>query len=84
MLGTAMCHNQRMPRSESLLMSLFPILSNGLFARPRHYVPKNPISTAAWYPQQPLTALEAPELFSRYDVDTLFYIFYYHVGSYQQ
>lgn len=52
--------------------------------RPRYYVPKHPFSTAPWYPQQPLTALEQPALYSKYDVDTLFYIFYYQVGSYQQ
>ena len=31
-----------------------------------------------------MPALESPSLFAKFDVDTLFYIFYYQVGTYMQ
>ncbi|KAL1916998.1 uncharacterized protein VTP21DRAFT_5196 [Calcarisporiella thermophila] len=50
--------------------------------RPRHYIPRNPYPTPAHYPQQPLP--HHPALFERLDIDTIFFIFYYQAGTYQQ
>lgn len=36
------------------------------------------------YPQEPLPLLEDPRLYGRIDSDTLFYVFYYKQGTYQQ
>jgi CCR4-NOT transcription complex subunit 3 len=47
-------------------------------------VPKNPYPTPPFYPQAPVGILETPAHFAKYDVDTLFYIFYYQVGTYMQ
>lgn len=52
--------------------------------RPRQYTPKNPYITAAYYPQQPLPVFENPALFEKFDTDTLFFIFYYQQGTFQQ
>ncbi|KAF5333231.1 hypothetical protein D9611_002280 [Ephemerocybe angulata] len=52
--------------------------------KPKYYVPRNPYPTAAYYPQQPHPTLGAPAIFSQLDVETLFYIFYYLPGTYQQ
>jgi CCR4-NOT transcription complex subunit 3 len=54
-------------------------------ARPDHYRPKNPFQFAqAHYPQEPLQIFDDPRLYSRLDTDTLFYLFYYRQGTYQQ
>lgn len=52
--------------------------------RPRYYVPKNLWTSPSYYPQVPKKDLEHPSLFSRLETDTLFYIFYYMQGTYQQ
>ena len=52
--------------------------------RPKYYVPRNPYPTPAYYPQQPHPTLGSPAIFSQLDVETLFYIFYYLPGTYQQ
>lgn len=53
---------------------------------PHHYKPKNPYNTPSYYPQEPFPILNDPRLFEtgRIDTDTLFYLFYYQQGSYQQ
>lgn len=53
---------------------------------PHHYKPKSPYNTPSYYPQEPLPILSDPRLFEtgRIDTDTLFYLFYYHQGSYRQ
>jgi CCR4-NOT transcription complex subunit 3 len=55
-----------------------------LFLRPKYYVPRNPIATPGYYPQEPSSQFANPALFSKFDVDTLFYIFYYCQGTYLQ
>ncbi|KAF9506591.1 hypothetical protein BS47DRAFT_1399369 [Hydnum rufescens UP504] len=45
---------------------------------------RNPYSTPPYYPQQPLASFDSPALYSRFETETLFYIFYYHAGTYQQ
>ncbi|KAJ6114735.1 hypothetical protein N7486_000513 [Penicillium sp. IBT 16267x] len=54
--------------------------------KPRHYKPQNPYNTPLYYPQEPLPIFDDPRLYDtgRIDTDTLFYLFYYRQGSYQQ
>jgi len=51
---------------------------------PRPYHPDQRFPSTAHYPQEPLSVLDDPRLYSRIDPDTLFYVFYYKQGSYQQ
>ncbi|WVW79072.1 hypothetical protein I302_101035 [Kwoniella bestiolae CBS 10118] len=51
---------------------------------PRYYHPKNPIKTPSYYPQSRLPVLEDKSIYSRLDLDQLFYIFYYMTGTYEQ
>lgn len=57
-------------------------------AEPRKvYKPDMPLSYATTYsnyPQEPLDILDNPQLYQRIDPDTLFYVFYYKQGTYQQ
>lgn len=52
--------------------------------RPKYYTPRNPFPTPQHYPQQPPPIFDNPTLFEKFDIDTLFYIFYYQQGTYQQ
>merc|ERR1712147_213439 len=52
--------------------------------RPRTYVPRNPYPTPNSFPQTPAAVFDAPSTFDRFDTDTLFFIFYYQQGTYQQ
>lgn len=54
--------------------------------KPRHYKPQTPYNTPLHYPQEVLPIFDDPRLYEtgRIDTDTLFYIFYYRQGSYQQ
>lgn len=47
-------------------------------------MPRNPIQTPSYYPQVPHHLLNTPGIFAQLDVETLFYVFYYHPGTYQQ
>ncbi|WVQ81648.1 hypothetical protein IAT38_003773 [Cryptococcus sp. DSM 104549] len=51
---------------------------------PRYYHPKNPIKTPSYYPQSRLPILEDKSIYSRLELDQLFYIFYYMTGTYEQ
>lgn len=51
---------------------------------PKYYVPKDPFPTPHYYPQTPAAIFDNPALYSNFDVDTLFYIFYYQQGTYHQ
>jgi CCR4-NOT transcription complex subunit 3 len=51
---------------------------------PRTYRPEVPYASAAGYPQEPLPIFDDPRLYSRIEPDTLFYVFYYKQGTYQQ
>lgn len=54
---------------------------------PRHYRPEQPLSYStglSQYPQEPLPIFDNPQLYQRIDPDTLFYVFYYKQGTYQQ
>lgn len=52
--------------------------------KPKYYVPRNPFQTAPYYPQAPQPLLQTPAIFSQLDVETLFWVFYYLPGTYQQ
>ncbi|KAI7852418.1 Not1 N-terminal domain, CCR4-Not complex component-domain-containing protein [Circinella umbellata] len=52
--------------------------------RPKIYQPKTPYPTPSYYPQQPLPMFDNPALFEKFDMDALFFIFYYQQGTYQQ
>ncbi|CAG8585363.1 23981_t:CDS:10, partial [Racocetra persica] len=52
--------------------------------RPKYYAPRNPYHTSSYYPQTPPPIFDNPALFEKFDIDTLFFIFYYQQGTYQQ
>ncbi|KAI2624957.1 Not1 N-terminal domain, CCR4-Not complex component-domain-containing protein [Hypoxylon sp. NC1633] len=51
---------------------------------PRTYRPDVRYPSGSGYPQEPLPIFEDPRLYSRIEPDTLFYVFYYKQGTYQQ
>ncbi|KAL2149179.1 hypothetical protein VTH82DRAFT_8527 [Thermothelomyces myriococcoides] len=51
---------------------------------PRNYQPDVKFHSHTRYPQEPLAIFDDPRLYSRIDPDTLFYVFYYKQGTYQQ
>eukprot|EP01135_Chromosphaera_perkinsii_P008674 Nk52_evm7s1444 gene=Nk52_evmTU7s1444 len=53
-------------------------------SRSKSYAPRNPYMTPPYYPQAPFSLSENPSLIKNFDVDTLFFIFYYQQGTYQQ
>ncbi|EEB09169.1 CCR4-Not complex subunit Not3/5 [Schizosaccharomyces japonicus yFS275] len=53
-------------------------------SKPRYYIPKDPYPVPHYYPQQPLPLFDSPEIVERADPDTLFFMFYYLPGTYQQ
>ncbi|KAJ6541605.1 Not1 N-terminal domain, CCR4-Not complex component-domain-containing protein [Mycena capillaripes] len=50
----------------------------------KYYMPRNPFPTAAYYPQVPHPLLNNAAIYSRVDVETLFYVFYFLPVSYPQ
>ncbi|KAL3670561.1 hypothetical protein V7S43_004874 [Phytophthora oleae] len=48
------------------------------------YVPRNLYPTPVSFPATPSTLFSSAPIFEKLDVDTLFFIFYYQQGSYQQ
>lgn len=50
--------------------------------RPKDYAPTTYFPTPKYYPQEQFVA--GAEVFEKMDVDTLFYVFYYQQGTYQQ
>eukprot|EP01060_Flectonema_neradi_P034568 TRINITY_DN60_c2_g1_i1.p1 TRINITY_DN60_c2_g1~~TRINITY_DN60_c2_g1_i1.p1 ORF type:complete len:278 (+),score=72.88 TRINITY_DN60_c2_g1_i1:99-836(+) len=54
--------------------------------RPNYVTPpkSNAKSAPPYYPQKVLPCLSSPELFEKFDQDTLFFIFYYQQETYQQ
>jgi CCR4-NOT transcription complex subunit 3 len=53
-------------------------------APPRNYKPDVRFSTPSYYPQEVDTVFDDHRLYARIDPDTLFYVFYYKQGTYQQ
>jgi CCR4-NOT transcription complex subunit 3 len=53
--------------------------------KPISYMPNYPYPTPGYYPQIPYSLFEKSLLlFEKFDIDTLFFIFYYQQGTYQQ
>jgi CCR4-NOT transcription complex subunit 3 len=52
--------------------------------KPKYYVPRNPYQAPSYYPQATNPILSSPRLFAQLDVETLFYVFYFLPGTYQQ
>ncbi|ORZ24168.1 Not1 N-terminal domain, CCR4-Not complex component-domain-containing protein [Absidia repens] len=52
--------------------------------RPKVYQPRAPYPSPSYYPQQPLAIFDNPALFEKFEMDALFFIFYYQQGTYQQ
>lgn len=69
-------------RSESSCYA--PVSTEADASRPKYYVARNPFQTPGYYPQEPSSQFANPQLFGKFDVDTLFYIFYYCQGTYLQ
>ncbi|RKP36499.1 Not1 N-terminal domain, CCR4-Not complex component-domain-containing protein [Dimargaris cristalligena] len=51
--------------------------------KPRQYVPQTPAATPSYYPQVPLPIFDGPAMASNFNLDTLFFIFYYQQDTYQ-
>lgn len=51
---------------------------------PRRYHPDVRFHSTSNFPQEPLALLDDPRLYGRIEPDTLFYVFYYKQGTYQQ
>ena len=67
-LALSMCHAPRKTDSE----------------RPRQYVPRNPYATPPAFPSTPAPTFDDAKVFEKLGTDTLFFIFYYQQGTYQQ
>ncbi|RNF23305.1 CCR4-NOT transcription complex subunit 3 [Trypanosoma conorhini] len=52
--------------------------------RQRPFEPSNPTDCPLYYPQQVLPALASPDIYREFELETLFFIFYYHQNTYQQ
>jgi len=50
----------------------------------RTYLPRNPYQTPRFFPEHPDPLLYEPQIFEKFDTDTLFFIFYFQQGTYQQ
>ncbi|KAI1822132.1 Not1 N-terminal domain, CCR4-Not complex component-domain-containing protein [Xylaria intraflava] len=73
--------NLRMMATSQMYMN---VLDTSDAEPPRSYRPETRYHSASGYPQEPLAILDDPRLYSRIEPDTLFYVFYYKQGSYQQ
>ncbi|KAL0225764.1 hypothetical protein P9112_013088 [Eukaryota sp. TZLM1-RC] len=48
---------------------------------PSRYLAQNPIETPCFFPQRPLNIFQNPQIYSKLDPDTLFFIFFFCQGS---
>ncbi|TVY28412.1 General negative regulator of transcription subunit [Lachnellula hyalina] len=64
--------------------SLANIPDMGDVGAPKNYKQDDRITTPSYYPQELDPVFDDPRLYSRIDPDTLFYVFYYKQGTYQQ
>ena len=51
---------------------------------PRERKPDFKFATPSYFPSESASIFDDPRLYSRIDPDTLFYVFYYKQGTYQQ
>ncbi|GAB5357566.1 hypothetical protein AAMO2058_000385200 [Amorphochlora amoebiformis] len=52
--------------------------------RPKQYVPGNPYRTPSCFPDLPAPIFDDPNIFAKFDTDTLFFIFYFQQGTQHQ
>lgn len=52
--------------------------------RNRRYYPRIPCGVPSYYPSKPPVVFDNPAIFERFDIDTLFFIFYYQQKTLQQ
>ena len=52
--------------------------------RTKRHVVRNPSPNATAFPTTPTTLFENPAIYEKFDLDTLFFIFYYQQGTYSQ
>ncbi|KAI0015145.1 Not1 N-terminal domain, CCR4-Not complex component-domain-containing protein [Xylariomycetidae sp. FL0641] len=71
----------RMMMSSQVNMNMIDALDS---EPPRIYKPDVRYPSASGYPQEPLPIFDDPRLYTRIEPDTLFYVFYYKQGTYQQ
>ncbi|ORX80222.1 hypothetical protein K493DRAFT_362317 [Basidiobolus meristosporus CBS 931.73] len=70
---------------QEMLDTSFMLLPNSMdLEKPKFYTPKNAHATPTYYPQSVMPILNNPAFYERFDLDTLFFIFYYQQGTYQQ
>mmetsp|Transcript_17709 Transcript_17709/g.23336 ORF Transcript_17709/g.23336 Transcript_17709/m.23336 type:complete len:795 (-) Transcript_17709:268-2652(-) len=77
-------HHQHQMTLNLLQMSMSHCPTQNDSERPKHYVPRNPYPTLPSFPSAPSPAFENPAMFEKFSTDTLFFIFYYQQGTYQQ
>lgn len=54
------------------------------FVRSKSYTPRNPYQTPDAFPSEPSVWFDDPKVLARLEIDTLFFIFYFQQGTYQQ
>lgn len=55
------------------------------YERPRYYLPAASYPASGYYPQVPLPVFEnAPLVYEKFDMDTLFFVFYFQSGTVMQ
>ncbi|ORY07198.1 hypothetical protein K493DRAFT_327818 [Basidiobolus meristosporus CBS 931.73] len=73
------------PEDQDMLETSFLCMPDSAdLEKPKFYTPKTPASTPSYYPQSIMPVLNNPAFYERFDLDTLFFIFYYQQGTYQQ
>ena len=72
--------------SRQMLNTSFQFMTDATESiKSKSYFPQEAYPTPSYYPQMPLSIFETnPTIFERFDLNTLFFIFYYRPGIYQQ
>lgn len=76
--------SQSSQRMLSASQSTGPDMLDAAAPRARNYKPEIRFNTPSYYPQELDPVFDDSRLYSRIDPDTLFYVFYYKQGTYQQ
>ena len=61
-----------------------PPASTGATSTPSALSPRNPVAVPPSFPNVPSSVFDKPNIFLKFDPDTLFFIFYYQQGTLQQ
>ena len=70
--------------SKFLAISYQNLPDNYELERNRQYFPKQPYAVPSYYQSEPPQILSNPSIFERFDLDTLFFVFYYQQKTYPQ